>query len=246
MWDKPQLLNAIADLLYVAAAAALLTALVVWAVRVPSLPIKQVVVKEELRQIKRDELEQALAGRFAGNFFSINLENVRSATETLPWVRHAQVRRKWSSQLELQIEEHQPVARWEDAYGHAGRNELVNSFGEVFVAVLVDSEAEGLPLVYGPTGSASEILHRYVEFARILAPTGQKPVQVRLSPRLAWQIRLNDGMLLELGREQSKSPVNVRLARFVEVYSGAVAKRPSRPSVVDLRYPNGFALRGKG
>ena len=40
MWNKPHILNAIADLLILAAAAALLVAGAVWLVRVPSLPVR--------------------------------------------------------------------------------------------------------------------------------------------------------------------------------------------------------------
>ncbi len=246
MWDKPQLLNAIADLLYAAAAAVWLTAAIVWLVRVPSLPIRQVVASQELQHVRQDELERVLAGRLSGNFFSVDLKEVQSAVETLPWVRRVEVRRKWPSRLELGIEEHVPAGRWEDGAGLSGKNELVNSQGEVFVAVLGGTEAARLPLLYGPVGTAPEVLRYYGEFARILAPIGQKPVRVRLSPRLAWQIRLENGVWIELGREQAKSPVSTRLARFVEIYPGSVGNRPALPAVIDLRYPNGFALREKG
>lgn len=246
MWDKPQALNAIADLLQAAAAAALLTALVLWAVRMPALPIRQVVVQDSLQQIRRDELELVLAGRFSGNFFSVNLENVRAAVESLPWVRHASVRRKWSSVLEIQIEEHYPVARWDEGGSEFGRNGLVNAYGEVFAAVLGETELARLPQLFGPTGTAAEILQQHGTFTHLLAPIGQRPQQVRLSSRLAWQIRLENGMLIELGREQTKAPLHARLGRFVEIYPGVLANRQPRPSVIDLRYPNGLALRGKG
>jgi len=71
-------------------------------------------------------------------------------------------------------------------------------------------------------------------------------VQVTLSPRLAWQLKLENGMLVDMGREQPKAPVGVRLQRFIEVYPETVAKRAIRPTVVDLRYPNGFAVRVAG
>jgi cell division protein FtsQ len=51
---------------------------------------------------------------------------------------------------------------------------------------------------------------------------------------------------VDLGREQPKAPLALRLQRFVEVYPEAVAKRAVRPTVVDLRYPNGFAMRIAG
>ena len=58
MWNKPHLLNAIADLLILAAAAALLAAAAVWLVRVPSLPVRQVVFTQELAHTQRAELER--------------------------------------------------------------------------------------------------------------------------------------------------------------------------------------------
>jgi len=51
---------------------------------------------------------------------------------------------------------------------------------------------------------------------------------------------------VNMGREQPKSPVGARLQRFIEVYPETVAKRAIRPAVVDLRYPNGFAMRVAG
>jgi cell division protein FtsQ len=59
-------------------------------------------------------------------------------------------------------------------------------------------------------------------------------------------LKLDNGMLVEMGREQQKSPVGVRLQRFIEAYPELVAKRAARPAVVDLRYPNGFAMRVAG
>jgi hypothetical protein len=45
-------------------------------------------------------------------------------------------------------------------------------------------------------------------------------VQVTLSPRLAWQLKLENGMLVDIGREQPKSPVGVRLAALYRGVSG--------------------------
>ena len=81
---------------------------------------------------------------------------------------------------------------------------------------------------------------------RLAMHRGERPVQVTLSPRLAWALRLENGMQVEMGREQVKAPVGARLQRFIEVYPETVGKRATRPSVVDLRYPNGFAMRIAG
>ena len=241
MWNKPHLLNTIADLLTLAASAALVAVVAVWALRVPALPVKQVVFAEELAHTRRAELEQALPPHLQGNFFSVDLEAVRGALLALPWVRKVELRRVWPARLEVRVEEHQPVARWGD-----GRGELVNSYGEVFSAAPTDAELAQLPLLYGPPGTAPEVLRRYAEFIGDFAPLGVRPVQVTLSPRLAWQLRLENGMQVDIGREQPKAPLAARLQRFIDFYPEAVARRAKLPAAVDLRYPNGFAMRVAG
>ena len=238
MWHKPQLMTAVADLLLAAGAAALLVALGLGAARLPLFPLKEVVFAQELREVQRGEVERALSGLVRGNFFSVNLDALRSALEKLPWVRKAEVRRAWPSRLEVRVEEHRPAARWGE-----GSGQLVNTYGEVFAASLPQSRGEGLPQLNGPIGTAPDVLRRFDEFSRQLQPTGRQPLQLVLSPRLAWQLKLDDGMVLELGREQPKAPVGQRLSRFIEIYHSVLAERTPRPQVVDLRYPNGFALR---
>lgn len=238
MWHKPQLMTAVADLLFAAGAAALLVAAVVWAVRMPLTPIQEVVVSEELREIQRSDLERALAGRIRGNFFSVNLENVRDALEQLPWVRRAEVRRHWPARLEVKIEEQRAVARWGEDLTH-----WVNPYGEVFAAAAPQEGADKLPLLSGPNGTAEEVLRRYADCVGQLEKIGLKPAQLALSQRLAWVLRLENGLTIELGREQQKSPLSSRLKRLVEIYPVALANRQPAPQVVDMRYPNGLTLR---
>ena len=66
---------------------------------------------------------------------------------------------------------------------------------------------------------------------------------LNVSPRLAVQLKLDDGIIVELGRQQTKAPVKERLERFVEHYKSIMTVARQRPKVVDMRYPNGFALR---
>jgi len=248
MWNRPQLMSAVSDLLLVAAAAALLVAAVVWSARLPLFPLREVVVTQELREVRRSDLERSLAGRLRGNFFSINLDALRASLEQLPWVRRAEVRRQWPSRLEVSIEEHVPVAFWGQATG-----QLVNSYGEIFTAVISVPPNAAMPVLQGPAGMAPEMLAHYQQAEEILKPLGRVPHAIYVSPRLAVQLRLDDGMVIELGRQQSKAPVRERLERFVEYYPSVLSAGKQRSSgsappvaVVDMRYPNGFALRVNG
>lgn len=241
MWNKPHLLNTLADLLMLAAAAAVLAAAAVWAMRVPAWPVERVDFAEPLAHTRHEEVERALGPVLKGNFFSVNLDAARGALERLPWVREAEVRRVWPSRLEVRVEEHRAVARWGE-----GKGELVNSYGEVFAAMASADRLAALPLLYGPPGTAPEVLARYGELIAQFAALGERPTRLLLTPRLAWQVKLQGGMVVNLGREQPKAPLSARLQRFIEAYPDTVAKAAVRPDMIDLRYPNGFAMRFAG
>jgi len=241
MWNKPQLMTAISDLLFVAAVAALFVAGVLWCARLPWFPLREVVVTHELREVRRAEVEHSLAGRIRGNFFSVNLDALRQSLEQLPWVRRAEVRRQWPSRIEVSIEEHVPVASWGQ-----GAGQFVNSYGEVFAAAMSVPPVVPMPVLIGPAGLAPEMLDYYQQAEEVLKPIGRLPRTLSVSPRLAVQVRLDDGMIIELGRQQTKAPVRQRLERFVDNYSSVLTAARQRPSIVDMRYPNGFALRVNG
>lgn len=234
-WDRPALMNLASDLLFLAAGVLLAWAGVMALQRLPVLPLKQLVVTSSLDNVSRAQIEHTARTAISGNFFTVNLEFAQAAFEKLPWVRRVDLRRRWPDGLELTVEEHQAVARWTSFEGEA---RLVNSRGEVFVA----TTKVPLPSFSGPEGSSSRVLARYQEFAEGLATIGRKPATVHLSAREAWQIKLDDGVVLELGRDQPKAPLAERLTRFTTHYATAKA-RLQTVGVVDMRYPNGFALR---
>jgi len=238
MWDKPDLLNGCANALYALAAAALIYAGAQMAIHSSLLPLRQLALQGEFAQVTREQAEGAARLGAVGTFFSVDLDAVRRAFEALPWVRKVEVRRLWPDRIEVAIEEHAALARWGS---DAQPKRLVNTYGEVFEGELAD--AMRLPQFAGPAGSAEELTRRYGAFRQALAPHGLEPRQLLLSPRYAWQIRLSNGLTLELGRDQLKEPVLERLSRFVAFYAQTLGGLDRRLDYVDLRYPNGFALR---
>ena len=230
-------MNLIADLLFFASALALGYAATLAVARLPFFPLRELVVAGPLQEVTPTQVEYAADNAVAGNFFTVNLDAVRAAFEKLPWVRKAEVRRRWPNGLELALEEHVATARWKHVDGAEAR--LVNRQGEVFAA----ASSADLPLFVGPEGTAPLILARYQELQPLLEPIGRQPQSLTLSPREAWQLRLDDGVLLDLGRDQAKARVNERLQRFAATYRQAAERMKVRADVIDLRYPNGFAMR---
>jgi cell division protein FtsQ len=226
MWDNPRQLNMLAGFLVGLTGLAFTFAGLQLALRSPFWPVHDVTVQGSLQHTTRAEIEAALHGRVAGNFFSVDVDGVRAALERLPWVRRAAVRRVWPDRLEATLEEHVVLARW-------GERSLVNTYGERFSGA---SEAK-LPRFAGPARSEGEVARRYARFSEIVAPLGTSVEEVILTPRLAWQLRLGNGVRLALGRDADAA--QARLERFVQT----AAKGVARYDYVDLRYPNGFALR---
>jgi cell division protein FtsQ len=50
-------------------------------------------------------------------------------------------------------------------------------------------------------------------------------------------------LVIELGRDAPNDPVDARLARLVAVHAQTLGRMQRQHAYVDLRYPNGFALR---
>lgn len=230
MWDNPRLLNATAGFLVGITALACSLVAAHWLLRSSLFPLRVVELRTALHQASAKELQRVLARYGRGNFFAAPIDEVRAAAEQVPWVRRASVRRVWPDRLEVAIEEHVAFARW-------GADGLVNVQGERFAAM---SDA-GLPLFIGPPGTEAEIARRYGRFSQLLAPLGSPLERVVLSARHGWQLRLANGLQLTLGRDVDAA--DERLGRFVEAYARSAGARGATDMVVDLRYPNGFAVR---
>jgi len=240
VWDRPALLDLLSDLLMLFAAIVFGYALVIWFVTRPLFPLREVVVLTPPGQVTTAQVEYAARSAITGNFFSVNLEDVRTAFEKLPWVRRAEVRRRWPDAIELRLEEHQAVAYW--TVSDSDEVHLVNRQGEVFVAA---SNAT-LPDFSGPQGSAAYLLARHREFSQMLEPLGRRLVSLWLSAREAWQLELDDGMVILLGRDQERVPIGSRLSRFVNAWPETRDILGVEVAVADLRYQRGFALTPAG
>lgn len=230
MWDRPDLLNRAADALQAAAWILVLFGVVHYVIHLPIFPLREVRITQLPRHVTAGEISAA-AKALRGNFFSVDLAAARGVFERLPWVRAATVRRQWPDRLEVTLDEHVPVAQW-------GASSLVNARGEVFHAVFDGP----LPVFSGPQGTAKEIAIQYEYFKTSLSAIGRVPVDVHVSARRAWRMRLDDGMVLELGREH----IETRLSRFVAAYPRTIEPLKRRIEYVDLRYANGFAVRVPG
>ncbi|QJR09633.1 Cell division protein FtsQ [Usitatibacter rugosus] len=188
-------------------------------------PVMSVGFTGESDRIAREDLDKLAEAIRAMPPGAATLSNVREAARKLPWVRDASARRRFPDGMEVQLDAYEAMARWNDGF-------LVSPDGEVFPG----RSADKLPKFLGPDGSAAEMTHQYTGIAKALAPLGSPIEELRLSPRGAWQVGLESGLVLELGR----GDVVARIERFAAAWPQLVQ---GAPRYADLRYPNGFALK---
>jgi cell division protein FtsQ len=158
----------------------------------------------------------------------------------VPWVRKAGIARHWPDRLVVTIEEHVPAALWHDGRG-------INAQGEWFVTNPGELEPyRDLPELSGPPGTEQRLLARLNDLVAWFAPLGMKPRTVELTSRYAWRVTMENGMVVELGREPEPSVLKERVTRFVTHFAAVHRHWGGMPTYADLRYPNGFAVKIPG
>ncbi|MDD2700422.1 MAG: cell division protein FtsQ/DivIB [Sideroxydans sp.] len=228
MWDNAHLLRGIANVLFGFSVLLMIYGMVRYVAQLPAFSLQAVALATTPQRVDVAQLEEVVRDQVRGNFFTVDLAETRAAFQQLPWVRSVSVRRKFLWQLEVQIEEHVALARW-------NKTALVNTYGELFEA----QSDETLPEFSGEQENSLVVARMYGELEQELQPMQKHIAQLDLSPRMTWQVKLDDGMELALGREAMRE----RLARFVKVYPYSVAVRMPNARRVDLRYRNGFAVQ---
>lgn len=193
------------------------------------LPVRVIAVEGELHHHSSQLLQQTISERLRGGILTADLHDLKAAAEDLAWVGRASVRRVWPDRLQVEIEEHRPVARW-------NRDGLVTAEGVIFRPGTGTVPA-GLPLLEGDDQRAPEVVRRYQKWRDDLMLVGHLIQTLSVDPRGAWRVELVIGTELHLGTEA----VEQRLARFIA--SAGQLEAAGRLLMVDLRYSNGFAVK---
>lgn len=239
-----RLMHMAASLMYVGFALSLVGVLL-WAfVRLPMFALTGITVRGDVEHNNAVTLRANVAPRLTGNFFTIDLERVRTAFEMVPWVRQASVQREFPNRLRVTLEEHRPVAFW----GDEGDARLLNTYGEVFDASSADLDNIKMPRLSGPDSQSQEVLAMY----RALAPLFQELTlafnSLELTDRGSWRAHMAHGAVIELGRG-SKDDVLPRVQRVSQTLTQVTQKLGRKINALesaDLRYDNGYALRLRG
>ena len=239
-----KLMNFAASALFSLCFVLLLAAGAWWALRHPVFAISGITVQGDVAHNSALTLRANVAPRLAGNFFTVNLASARDAFEAVPWVREAVVRREFPNRLRVQLQEHRPVALW----GSESESRMVNSYGEVFEANVGDVEQDELPRLAGPQDQSTQVLAMFQTLKPLFEPFDLTVDRLALTARGNWQLELDSGAVIELGRGTPEE-LSARTQRFLQTLTQVTSRYGRRPEALvsaDLRHGDGYALRLRG
>lgn len=192
-------------------------------------PMRHLAVTGEFHQVSDAQVRAAVLPHVARGFFAVDLDAVRGALSSLPWVRRVEVRKRWPDRLEVRLDEYRPLARW-------GAARMLSENGELFPAPRQASPA--LPRFDAADEKAAELIAFHGDVRSLFLGMGLKVSRISLSARGSWHLLLSDGTGVEVGRGEPLP----RLRRFARMLPQLRHADPRPLRRADLRYTNGFAL----
>lgn len=206
-----------------------------WMKDTSRMPLSRLILTGERHFTRNDDIRHAILSLGPpGTFMTQNVDIIQQQVERLPWIKQASVRKQWPDALKINIVEFVPAARWNDL-------RLVDSEGKPFSLSAERITNRSLPMLYGPEGSENDVLDGYRAMSQLLAKNNFKLTKVVMSARHSWQLGLDNGIRLELGKEDNMG----RLKRFIALYPVLQQQAQAanvRINYVDLRYNAGAAV----
>jgi cell division protein FtsQ len=246
LWNYPDRMQKLSHFLVRCFVVMICLGILVWLSQRPVFVLRQVVIEpvvgQTLKHINKPVVKQQVLETVQGNFFSVRLEDVKRGFESMPWVRHANVRRVWPNGLIVSIEEQKPFGTWGGADSHI----LMNIHGELFAGRTSDL-GDGIQLIdfYGPEDASKEVMRLYEKANAWFKPWDAEVKNLTLSERYAWHVKLSNGMKIEFGRDEENSDKTLtedRVARLFKYWPQVQERWANRVDAIDLRYANGFVV----
>ncbi len=210
-------------------------------------PVNSIVISGEMPYTQREEVLSAMSNIDLGNFFQVNVNDIQTQVSALPWVYSVAVRKQWPNEVKIYVVDQTPIALWNGDF-------LLNQFGKAFQAE-TKVLTKALPEFFGPEGSELLALENFTNLNDLLEYRDLSIDELILSERFSWQLTLNNGVRLNLGREERVK----RVQRFMDVYplikthladqekQKSNSKKQLKQTVdyIDLRYDTGLAVGWK-
>ena len=204
-----------------------------WIQNPENLTIESVEVIGNFTILDKTQLQPLIESYAKTNLYLLDVEQLEKEIESNPWVHSAALTHVWPNKLIVKIYEQKPVAHW-------GKKQMLAENGEIIKASMAKEKGE-LPLLYSPNDKGRNMASGFLNIRKMMKGFPVKLVEFKEDARGSWRIKLENGIVLKIGREHQAK----RLKRFMVAYDQSLNEVLDKISVVDLRYTNGFAVKWK-
>lgn len=196
-------------------------------------PFEHVKVVTSSNYVDATTLQNTVQKNLHGGFFSLDIDTLRTTLMAMPWVSKVSIRKVWPSHLIVNITEQHPIASWQN-------NAVINLNGQLFYPPS-STIPKSLPALNGPDDTEQQVLGLFQALNTDLSLIGLTVKKLSLTQRLSWSVTLNNNLQVKLGRVNMQQ----RFKQFVQLYPKIIAQNANQVVYVDLRYPDGIAVKWK-
>ncbi len=198
-----------------------------------SLPIRYVRTEGVFQYLSKDELKAALLPLVTTDIFDADMQLIHTTVANMAWVKNVSVERVWPDTIDIKVSERKAYVRW-------GQKGLLTENGELFSPSNVD-QFQSLLLVEGPKNQEAKTLEIMKGVKTALDDQALELAEFNVNDREAWKLKLKTGLEIVLGRTGQLK----KLQRFLDSLPVLGPDKLAAMQVVDLRYPNGYAVSWK-
>lgn len=151
--------------------------------RTDSFAIEELRFQGRFKRVDIATVERAAHAAVVGNFFTVDLDDLRQRVKDVNWVRAVNVRREWPNKLIVDIAEHEPLMRWDDE-GWVSRS------GEIVLSDTVVS-SQHFPVLHGAPQYVTEMLAFGQYWQQQLSTHNLVLEELHRSSSKAWTVKLS-------------------------------------------------------
>ncbi len=218
--------NLIFNILSIGLLLSLITGCLLFAIQPHNLPVNTVQIKGQLINTNSLVLQDTISRLTLDGFIWTDPAKLSLALLSLPWIKTAQVQKIWPDTIAIQIQEYQPIAKWQ--------NKLIDITGNI-ISLEYTKDNWDLPNFMIQKKYLNKIIYYYIKFIPIIRAVKLNIREFGYDTFRAWYILLDNGIKLWLGH----TDIETRLKRFLKLYP---YKSLGSNSHIDLRYNNGIAI----
>lgn len=198
------------------------------------LAIKTVHINGERQYEKNNAVTKIISAYTDDDFFNLKIEEMRDRLVDVSWVKSVSLRKEWPDRLVVNIEEHHPVAHWQDGNQ---KDWLLSKQGVKFKSEFEVPKA--MPLLSSRDMNIERVMGQYKRISLALLDQKLNVRKMNFNTRHEWLLTLSNGIQVKYLDDDK----NMAVHRMLLALNILTESQQVQVETIDLRYEHGFAIR---